>query len=164
MKRHKVKNKGKCLLKGKVHAERRMGLAQRESPTFGKCQFFLKVQFSRSLSPLGPVTFFCPLWLICLRPLPWGVNAHPNQAVSRSEGFCQAGNWQSEQGGPCGPLYYLKIVDSFYHVYVYLWGFPGGSVVKNLPLNAGDAGDIGLIPGLGRSPGGGNGNLLPYSC
>ena len=29
--------------------------------------------------------------------------------------------------------------------------FPGGSVVKNLPANAGDAGDTGLIPGLGRS-------------
>ena len=34
-------------------------------------------------------------------------------------------------------------------------------MVKNLPANAGDAG---LIPGLGRSPGGGNGNLLQYSC
>ena len=34
-------------------------------------------------------------------------------------------------------------------------GFPGGSVVKNLPANAGD---MGLIPGLGRSPGEGNGN------
>ena len=34
-------------------------------------------------------------------------------------------------------------------------------VVKNLPANAGDAG---LIPGFGRSPGGGNGNPLQYSC
>ena len=33
--------------------------------------------------------------------------------------------------------------------------------VKNLPATAGD---VGLIPGLGRSPGGGNGNLLQYSC
>ena len=40
-------------------------------------------------------------------------------------------------------------------------GFPGGSVVKNLPVNAGDKG---LIPGLGRSPGEGNGNPLQYSC
>ena len=40
-------------------------------------------------------------------------------------------------------------------------GFPGGSVVKNLLVNAGDAG---LIPGLGRSPGEGNGNPLQYSC
>ena len=35
------------------------------------------------------------------------------------------------------------------------WGFPGGSVVKNLPANAGD---VSSIPGLGRSPGKGNGN------
>ena len=37
-------------------------------------------------------------------------------------------------------------------------------MVKNLPANAGDSGDSGLIPGSGRSPGGGNGNLLQYSC
>ena len=42
-----------------------------------------------------------------------------------------------------------------------LTGFPGGSVVKNPPVNAGDAGSI---PGSGRSPGGENGNLLQYSC
>ena len=40
-------------------------------------------------------------------------------------------------------------------------GFPSGSVVKNPPFNAADAG---LIPGLGRFPGGGNGNPLQYSC
>ena len=43
-------------------------------------------------------------------------------------------------------------------------GFPGGSVIKNLPANAGDAGDLGSIPGLERSPGVGNGNPLQYSC
>ena len=37
-------------------------------------------------------------------------------------------------------------------------------MVKNPPANAGDSGDSGLIPGSGRSPGGGNGNLLQYSC
>ena len=37
-------------------------------------------------------------------------------------------------------------------------------VVKNLPANAGDAGDMGLIPGLGRSPGEGHANPLQYSC
>ena len=36
-------------------------------------------------------------------------------------------------------------------------------MVKNLPASAGDAEDTGLIPVLGRSPGGGNGNLLHYS-
>ena len=35
--------------------------------------------------------------------------------------------------------------------------------VKNLPANAGDIRDVGLIPGLGRSPGGGHGNPLQYS-
>ena len=38
---------------------------------------------------------------------------------------------------------------------------PGGSVVKNLPSNAGD---VGSVPGPGRSPGEGNGNPLQYSC
>ena len=42
-----------------------------------------------------------------------------------------------------------------------LSGFPGGSVVKNLPINAGDTGSI---PGSGRSPAEGNGNPLQYSC
>ena len=42
--------------------------------------------------------------------------------------------------------------------------FPGGSVRKNLSANALDAGDAGSIPGLGRSPGEGNGNPLQYSC
>ena len=37
-------------------------------------------------------------------------------------------------------------------------------VVKNLPANAGDLRDMNLIPVLGRSPGGGNGNPLQYSC
>ena len=40
-------------------------------------------------------------------------------------------------------------------------GFPSGSVVKNPPANAGDAG---LIPGSGRFPGEGNVNSLQYSC
>ena len=43
-------------------------------------------------------------------------------------------------------------------------GSSGGSVVKNLPANSGDVEDVGLIPGLGRSPGGGNGKPLQYSC
>ena len=44
------------------------------------------------------------------------------------------------------------------------WGFPSGAVVKNLPDYAGDARDAGSISGFGRSPGGGNGNPLQYSC
>ena len=37
-------------------------------------------------------------------------------------------------------------------------------MVKNLPANTGDARDMGRISGLGRFPGGGNGNPLQYSC
>ena len=40
-------------------------------------------------------------------------------------------------------------------------GFPGGSDGKESACNEGD---LGLIPGLGRSPGGGRGNPLQYSC
>ena len=43
-------------------------------------------------------------------------------------------------------------------------GFPDGSVIKNPPVNVGDIRDMGSIPGSGRSPGGGQGNLLQYSC
>ena len=46
------------------------------------------------------------------------------------------------------------------YIYIYM-GFLGGSVVKNLPASAAD---VALIPGLGRSPGEGNGNSLPYTC
>ena len=43
-------------------------------------------------------------------------------------------------------------------------GFPGGSVGKSPPDNAGDAGDTGFILGLGRCPRGEDGNPLQYSC
>ena len=41
------------------------------------------------------------------------------------------------------------------------WGLPGGSDSNESTCNAGD---LGLIPGSGRSPGGGHGNPLQYSC
>ena len=43
-------------------------------------------------------------------------------------------------------------------------GFPGGSMIKKLPANAGDSGDPGSVPRSGRSPGRGNGNPLQCSC
>ena len=48
--------------------------------------------------------------------------------------------------------------------FVLISGFPGGSDGKESASNTGTAGDAGLIPGLGRSAGGGNGNPLQYSC
>ena len=46
-------------------------------------------------------------------------------------------------------------------MYMRYGGFPGSSVVKNLPASAGD---VGFLPGLGRSPGEGMASLLRYSC
>ena len=55
-------------------------------------------------------------------------------------------------------------ISLFYGQSCPLQGFPGGAMINNLPANAGDARDRSLIPGFGISPGGGNGNLLQYSC
>ena len=44
------------------------------------------------------------------------------------------------------------------------WASQVAVVAKNLPASAGDIRDAGLIPGLGRSPGGGHGNPLQYAC
>ena len=57
---------------------------------------------------------------------------------------------------------FFKVVQqvNILNVINYGTGFPGGSVVKNLPANAGD---MGSIPGLGRALGVGNDNALQYS-
>ena len=47
---------------------------------------------------------------------------------------------------------------------MYIYGLPGDASGKEPTTNAGHAGDVGSIPGSGRSPGGGNGNPLQYSC
>ena len=52
------------------------------------------------------------------------------------------------------------IQSSFTNILIFL----GGTIVKNLPASAGDTRVGGLIPGLGRCPGGGNDNPLQYSC
>ena len=44
-----------------------------------------------------------------------------------------------------------------------VWGFPCGSVIKNLLANVGVTGEVGSTPGLGGSPGGEDGNLFKYS-
>ena len=60
------------------------------------------------------------------------------------------------------PLFFLL---SFLKLgYICFTGFPGCTVVKNLPANTGDSRDLGSTPGLGRSLEGGNGNWFQYSC
>ena len=55
-------------------------------------------------------------------------------------------------------------VKEFKFYYKCCKGFPGGTLVKNLPANTGDRRDMCLFPGSGRYPKGGNGNPLQYSC
>ena len=67
---------------------------------------------------------------------------------------------------PHSRMYILSKNTCFIHLYVaclyiYIQGFPGVSVVKN---QADNTGDMGFIPGSGRSPGEGNGKPLQYSC
>ena len=57
----------------------------------------------------------------------------------------------------------INLTVVFHNQYIHE-GFPGGTVVKNLPANAGGSRDWGLIPGSGRSPGRGNVSPLQYSC
>ena len=52
----------------------------------------------------------------------------------------------------------------FFFSCTFTLGFLGDSVIKNPPANEGDPRDVDSIPGLGRSPGGGNGNPLQHSC
>ena len=56
---------------------------------------------------------------------------------------------------------FLQLLHTSHTLLFSVWGFPGGSVVKNLPANAGDRG---LIPGSRRSPGEGSDNLFQYYC
>ena len=66
--------------------------------------------------------------------------------------------WRYEQG------WFLLRLLCFCGWLCSLWGFPDETVIKNPPANVGDSGDVVSIPGLERSPRGGNGNPLQYSC
>ena len=61
-------------------------------------------------------------------------------------------------------LWSLYYIESAIWGIIGYWEFPEALVVKNVPANAGDKGDMDLIPGSGRSPEGENGNPLQYSC
>ena len=67
-------------------------------------------------------------------------------------------------------IYVSKVLLKQRHIYlstfysIFHESFPGGALVENSSASVGDTGDMGLIPGSGRSPGGGNGTLLQYPC
>ena len=62
----------------------------------------------------------------------------------------------------CLPPFLISVwrMETMFYSFLSSYAYPDGSEAKS-PANAGD---MGLIPGWGRSPGGGNGNLLQYSC
>ena len=75
--------------------------------------------------------------------------------------------WMEEPGGlqSMGSQSRTRLSDfTFTHIVLKITYNHVVLVVKNLPANAGDARDASLIPGLGRSPEGGNGTPLHYSC
>ena len=84
--------------------------------------------------------------------------------MQASSTYWGEGGYPTDRGSFCSHFYLaLKFVFEkkkfvFDH---YLWGFPGGSEDK---VSACNPGDPGSIPGLGRSPGEGNGNPPQYSC
>ena len=71
-------------------------------------------------------------------------------------------HWRKLDEGYQRSLCTISIIISKYVIY-HNQGFPGDSVVKNLPADAGDSGDVGSISGSGRSSGDGNDNPLQYS-
>ena len=68
--------------------------------------------------------------------------------------------WKEDTGKGWSDQKKIQFLEIHYHIL----DFPGVSVVKNPPAIAGDARDVGLIHGLGRSLGEGNGNPTQYSC
>ena len=73
-------------------------------------------------------------------------------------------HWRKLGEGYQRSLCTICIIISKYPEICHNQGFPGDSVVRNLPANAGDSGDVGSIPGSGRSSGEGYDNPLQYSC
>ena len=105
---------------------------------------------------------FC--WVIksqCLRPSGLGISrdipalTRAREAVVHIKGSA----WRCSDP----PLLCAPLVGKMVHL-IPSKGFPGGSVVKNLPANSKNTEDTGSNPGLERPPGGGNSNPLQYSC
>ena len=90
----------------------------------------------------------------------FSLSSRQRKQLSHTKQMCKTGPWCWEPGGK-------RTSEGLDHLLSLntppLMGFPGGPVVKNLPANAGDARDMGLIPGLGRPSGVGNSKPL-YSC
>ena len=72
--------------------------------------------------------------------------------------------WDTIPVPPLNPTVAIRQRHTFTPLHSSYLGFQCSSAVKNLPAKAGDPRDLGLVPGLGRYPGEGNGNPLQYFC
>ena len=88
----------------------------------------------------------------------------PNPGIKPESPALQADYLPTELSGNLGVEKFVCLFVLKRHLWIKERGFPGGSVVKNLPANAGDAGDTCSNLESGRSPRGRNGNPLQYSC
>ena len=122
--------------------------------------------------PVGPGHLSLSVFVSWLQP-PWpSLNSKGQIAnlgreeMQRKTREGQPGNNSAAWGqDPCSPSRntHNSVLKLFKMLAFFIPCFPGGSVVKNPPVNAGNAGDPGPIPGLRRSPEGGNGNPPQYS-
>ena len=101
---------------------------------------WLKTYLHTTLEPCPQLSGRC----ISVLHIPW-------ERLPSAEMLC---TWEATHR-PCSPRSCTGLME---------YGFPGGTVVKNSPANAGDVRDAGLIPGLGRCPGEKDGNPLQDSC
>ena len=86
-----------------------------------------------------------------------------NELIYQIESQSQETNLPLPKGTAGGGEVNLKFWINMYTLYI-IKSFPDGSMGKEFAYNAGDTGDMGWIPGSGRSPEGDNGNPLQYSC
>ena len=101
----------------------------------------------------------CKKATYCVTPTLWHSGKHKNYGHSKRSVVDRV------RGGRVKDRQHREFLEqwscSVYCWYVHvIMGFPGGSEVNNLPANA----DVGLNPGVERSPGEGNGSPLQYSC
>ena len=93
---------------------------------------------------------------------------HQSGSMS-TQGVCRRRRQKPCPTSPSGHLVLMRVLEASF-VWIFEvplpspMGFRVALVVKNLPTKAGDAGDASSVPGSGRSPGGGNGFPLQYSC
>ena len=102
----------------------------------------------------GPTT--CQEWFSSTSFNSWPLNQSGSQQGSRK---WAEKDKELNSAGKANGLSWFKEINIIFGM-----SFPGASLVKNPPANAGEAGDAGSLPESGRAPGGGNGNPLQYSC